>query len=134
VKPTSTIEDPRLSFSGSPFCQVAPQKARLGSLVNISAFRLPSNYKISVFIYYDSNASVQLSSNIMTDENGYVNFDIRIPTVLPTETWSSIELIPEGPLTGAFCRIWPWTESSLATYTAWQATVFAPTQTPPPEQ
>jgi len=70
----------------------------------------------------------------MTDENGYVNFDIRIPTVLPTETWSSIELIPEGPLTGAFCRIWPWTESSLATYTAWQATAFAPTQTPPPEQ
>jgi len=135
VRSTSTIEDPRLVSGGFPFCQASPQKAHLGSSVNLSAFRLPPNHPIFVIIYYsDSDKSFQLPSSIMTDENGYVNFDIRVPADLPTETWNSIQLIPEGPLEGAFCRIWPWTESSLATYSAWQTEARAPTLTPPPEQ
>ena len=135
IRPTSTIEDLRLVSSGFPFCQVSPQKAPLGSSVNLSAFHLPPNHPIFVIIYYaDSDKSIQLPSSIMTDENGYVNFDILVPADLPTETWNSIQLIPEGPLEGAFCRIWPWTEASLATYSAWEATVRAPTITPPPEQ
>jgi hypothetical protein len=137
VKPTSTIDQIQQASGGFAFCQVAPREARLGSSVNISAFRLPPNHPISIFIYYDSNEIIQLPSNFKTDENGYVNFDLGVPVELPTETWSRIGLIAQGPLgpvSEASCGIWPWTEISLATYSAWQTEINAPTLTPPPKQ
>src|SRR5215204_6388329 len=53
VRPTSTIDELQEASGGFPFCQVAPQKAQIGSSVNISAFRLPPNHRISVFVFYD---------------------------------------------------------------------------------
>ncbi len=137
-RPTSTIDEIQRASGGFPFCQVSPREARLGSSVNISAFRLPPNHPISIFIYYETNEFIQLeSSKIMTDDHGYVNFDLIIPQELPTETWSRIGLIaygPTGPLSEASCGIWPWTEISLATYSARQTAIYAPTMTVPPLQ
>lgn len=138
VKPTSTIDELQQASGGFPFCQASPLKARLGSSVNISAFRLPPNHPITIFIYYETNEFIQLeSSKIMTDDHGYINFDLIIPPELPTETWSRIGLIaygPTGPLSEASCGIWPWTEISLATYSARQTEIYAPTMTVPPLQ
>jgi hypothetical protein len=138
VRATSTIEDLRLESGGSPFCQVSPREAFLGSSVNVSAFHLPRNHLISIVIY-DNNRTIQLPNTARTDENGYVNVDIVIPMNLSTHDWNDwkrIAVIPEGPppQIEASCGIRTWTESSLATYTAWQATGRAPTLTVPPEQ
>ena len=135
VRPTSTIDELQQASGGFPFCQVAPREAFLGSSVNISAFRLPRNHPISIIIY-DDNRIIKLPDTALTDGNGYVNVDIVLPMNLSTNDWKRIALIPEGPLpqTEASCGIRPWTESSLATYSAWQTTVSAPTMTPPPEQ
>jgi hypothetical protein len=135
-RPTSTFDPSQPEASGGfPYCQVAPQKPRLGSSVNLSAFRLPANHPVSIYIYYDENRTVQVSTHtILTDDNGYVNVDIVIPWSLSTEKWASIALIAEGPRGQASCGIWPWTEISLATYSAWQTQVYAPTLTVPPEQ
>lgn len=135
VRPTSTIDELQQASGGFPFCQVAPREAFLGSSVNISAFRLPRNHPISIIIY-DDNRIIKLPDTALTDGNGYVNVDIVLPMNLSTNDWKRIALIPEGPLpqTEASCGIRPWTESSRATYSAWQTTVSAPTMTPPPEQ
>lgn len=138
VRPTSTIDELQQASGGIAFCQVAPQKAPLGSSVNISAYRLPPNHPISIFIYYGPNEYVQLASDsITTDDNGYVNIDINVPIELPTEDWSRIGLIAQGPLgpvAEASCGIWPWTEVWLATYSAQQTEIYAPTSTVPPAQ
>lgn len=134
-RPTSTPDAFLKEASGrNPFCQVEPQKAQLGSSVNISAFQLPANHPISIFIYDENQTIRALPDTILTDENGYVNIDIVIPQSLSTETWHRIGLIAEGPLTEASCMIWPWTETSLATYSARQTEVHSPTSTVPPEQ
>lgn len=135
-KATSTPDPLLKEASGrNPFCQVEPQKARLGSSVNISAFQLPANHAVSIFIYYEENRTIRvLPDTILTDENGYVNIDIVIPRGLSTEKWARIALIAEGPLVEASCGVWPWTDTSLATYSARQTEVHAPTLTVPPEQ
>ena len=132
LRPTSTVDVIQQASGGFPFCQIAPREAFLGSSVNISAFRLPRNHPISIFIYGD-NRTIQLPNTALTDGNGYVNVDIVLPMNLSTEDWNRIALIPEGsPQTEASCMIRPWTESSLATHDAWLSRT--PTATVPPEQ
>ena len=132
LRPTSTVDVIQQASGGFPFCQVAPREAFLGSSVNISAFRLPRNHPISIFIY-DDNRTIQLPNTALTDGNGYVNVDIVLPMNLSTEDWNRIALIPEGPpQTEASCMIRPWNESSLATHSAWQSRT--PTPTLPPEE
>src|SRR6266705_3264012 len=92
AKPTSTADELKAAYGGAPFCQVAPEKARLGSIVNISAFDLPANQPISVVIYSSYRIIQVLPNTILTDGNGYVNIDITIPTNISTEEWSRIAI------------------------------------------
>lgn len=124
VRPTSTLDPDNQQaqdqYGQSRFCQVWPDAAELGSVINVSAFGMPANDLVSIYL-----ADHQESANVFrTDNNGYVNGDITVP--LNAELDLNMVMVDgTGALT--YCLVWLWSEEYLPTYYAGLTKTLTPT-------
>lgn len=126
-RPTSTLDEynqeAKDQYGGIRFCQVWPESARFGSTINVSAFGLPANDTVSIYVFPH-----QASTNtFMTDSNGYVNADITIPMNADPE-WNIVVVV--GTDVSVECFVWLWSEEYLPTYYAGLTKTLTPTLSP----
>ena len=127
LRPTSTLDkynrEAKDQYGGFRFCQVWPESARFGSSINVSAFGLPANDPVSIYVF-----PYQESTNtFMTDSNGYVNADIMIPMNADPE-WNIVVVV--GTDVAIECFVWLWSEEYLPTYYAGLTKTPTPTLSP----
>jgi len=127
LRPTSTLnkynQEAKDQYGGFRFCQVWPESARFGSTINVSAFGLPANDMVSIYVFPHQESA----NTFMTDSDGYVNADIMIPMSADPE-WNIV--VVEGTGDAVDCLVWLWSEEYLPTYYAGLTKTLTPTLSP----
>ena len=125
--PTSTLDESnkqtRELYGVTRFCQVSPESAKTGSTINISAFELPPNQSVSVYIFNHHTGS----NTFVTDNNGYLNIDILVP-MDANPGWNMV--VVEGMSVSMDCLVWLWSEEYSPTYYASLTKTVTPTLSP----